>query len=400
MNRYSQIACESSGRHKEAEQLWKRAMLWLAFLAPFFFLSYGFSNWWSSQLTNVGSVVFSWEQNIPFIDWSIVPYWSIDVLYGLSLFICVSKMEIDTVGKRLLSAQIIAVLCFIAFPLSFVFARPETSGLPATMFAMLEGFDRPFNQAPSLHIALLVILWVTYAKHVPRRWNRLFHTWFALIGISVLTTYQHHFIDVPTGALLGWLCVWLWPDDGSFALAGLKPTKDRRRQLLALAYGVAGISTGAAALVLWGAYLWLLWPAISLIFVAVAYAGLGVATFQKSEHGHLSLAARWLLAPYIAGVWINSRLWTLKHPRPVQVMDNIWIGRFPGACDEAPSRFNSIIDLTAEMSAPHVAGNWQSIPNLDLATPQADALFQAANAIEHFKSSGNILVCCALGYSR
>ncbi|MCP5101023.1 MAG: hypothetical protein GY943_36195 [Chloroflexi bacterium] len=81
-------------------------------------------------------------------------------------------------------------------------------------------------------------------------------------------------------------------------------------------------------------------------------------------------------------------------------MDNIWIGRFPGICGEAPSRFDSIIDLTAEMSAPHVAGNWQSIPNLDLATPQADALFQAANAIENFRGSGNILVCCALGYSR
>ena len=32
------------------------------------------------------------------------------------------------------------------------------------MFDALAGFDKPFNQAPSLHIALLVILWELYAR--------------------------------------------------------------------------------------------------------------------------------------------------------------------------------------------------------------------------------------------
>jgi membrane-associated phospholipid phosphatase len=146
------------------------------------------------------------------VPWSIIPYWSIDVFYGLSVFVCRTKDELDIVVRRLLTAQIVAVTCFLLFPLQYAFARPATHGLPHLLFVALTRVDRPFNQAPSLHIALLVILWCLYRKHVPRfaRWP--LHAWSALIGVSVLTTYQHHFFDVPTGALLGLFCVRLWPE--------------------------------------------------------------------------------------------------------------------------------------------------------------------------------------------
>ncbi len=135
--------------------------------------------------------------------WTIIPYWSIDVLYGISLFVCTTRRELDTHAFRLLTAQVIAVTCFILFPLTFTFARPDVDGVSGLLFDSLGKFDKPFNQAPSLHIALLIILWDRFARHVPvwARW--VLHGWFALIGLSVLTTYQHHFIDIPTGMLLG-----------------------------------------------------------------------------------------------------------------------------------------------------------------------------------------------------
>ena len=73
-----------------------------------------------------------------------------------------------THARRLLTAQIVAVVCFILFPLKFTFQQPETHGLAGFLFAALTSFDKPFNQAPSLHIALLVILWRLYARHLPR----------------------------------------------------------------------------------------------------------------------------------------------------------------------------------------------------------------------------------------
>ena len=68
-----------------------------------------------------------------------------------------------------------------------------------SLFELLGQFDKPFNQMPSLHIALMVLLWVVYLRALPRTWHWLVHGAFTLIGISVLTTWQHHFIDVPTG---------------------------------------------------------------------------------------------------------------------------------------------------------------------------------------------------------
>ena len=148
---------------------------------------------------------------MPFWAWTIVPYWSIDLLYGFSLLLPNTRHELKQHALRLLSAQVIAVSCFLIWPLRFTFERPELDGVFGWLFAVLAGFDKPFNQAPSLHIALLVILWVMYQRHTQGFWRWVVHGWFTLIGVSVLTTYQHHFIDLPTGALAGWLCVWLWP---------------------------------------------------------------------------------------------------------------------------------------------------------------------------------------------
>jgi hypothetical protein len=48
------------------------------------------------------------------------------------------------------------VTFFVLTPLRFSFEpKPETHGLAGFLFDALAGFDKPFNQAPSLHIALL-----------------------------------------------------------------------------------------------------------------------------------------------------------------------------------------------------------------------------------------------------
>jgi membrane-associated phospholipid phosphatase len=377
-----------------------RAAAWLACLAPFFFLTYGFANWLAAQRSVVPTLAFAWETQIPFLPWSIVPYWSIDAFYGLSLFVCATTLELDRHALRLLTAQLIAVACFIALPLQFGFVQPATDGLPGLLFAALGDFDKPFNQAPSLHITLLVILWVLYARRVPRRWHWLLHGWFALTGVSVLTTYQHHFVDVPTGALLGWFCVWLWPLQGDSPLAGARLCAAVRRRRIALLYAIGAAGLTALAVAAGGAWLWLLWPAVSGALVAAAYLALGASVFQKTPDGRMSAAARWLLAPQSLIAWVNSRVWTWRRPAPTHLADGVWIGRFPSARDIAAGGFTAVIDLCAELPAPATAAAWHSLPSLDLAPPKPATLRAAAQAIEQHRRGGPVLVTCALGYAR
>jgi membrane-associated phospholipid phosphatase len=214
-----------------AQRPWKRATAWFLLLGIFFYLSYGLSNWLASIRTNVPAIVFNWEHAVPFVTWTIIPYWSTHVFFAVSFFLCRNRTELDSHAKRLLSAQVIAVACFIAYPLRISFARPHIEGTFGFLFEPLSLLDQPFNQAPSLHVATMTILYDLYARLLPR-WALLpFAAWSLIVIVSVMTTYQHHFIDVPTGFLLGLLCVWMWPREGGnrlTQLAGLRiPSADR-----------------------------------------------------------------------------------------------------------------------------------------------------------------------------
>ena len=98
----------SPSRGGQSSRPWKRAALWLLFLGPFFFITYGAANWLTERRTGVHSVYYAWETRIPFIAWMIVPYMSIDFFYAVSLFICRDRAELARHGRRLLAASVIS----------------------------------------------------------------------------------------------------------------------------------------------------------------------------------------------------------------------------------------------------------------------------------------------------
>lgn len=370
---------------------WGWAFIAAAFLAPFFFLTYGFATQYTAGLASVPTITFAWERHIPFWPWTIVPYWSIDLLYGLALWLCTTRAELVALVWRLVTVQSLSVGCFLLFPLRFSFERPATDGFFGYLFDVLMGFDKPFNQAPSLHIGLLVILWIVFARHSRGGLLYLVHAWFFLIGVSVLTTYQHHFLDVPTGALAGAFAAWLWPHPET-APWRLQCKGHPIGYFWLAAAGLCALPSG------WGgAWLWCLWPALSFGLVAFHYLFGGAHGFQKT--GPYPTAASLLLhGPYMAVAWLNSRLWTLRKPADNCILDGLWLGRHPTARHLRRQGYTRYFDVAAELPAPCAQG-WAGMPLLDLIPPTPQQLEAAADALERARTE-KTLVCCALGYGR
>ena len=382
---------------------WRRALAWLALLAPFFYASYGLANHLATLRTSVPSVVFDWEHHIPFWAWTIFPYWSLNAFYGLSLRLARSRHELDRHALRLLTAQVVAVTCFVLWPLHFSFGQPPVDGAAGVLFDALRGFDQPFNQAPSLHITLVVILWDLYRRLVRGRLARLvLHTWALAICGSVLTTYQHHFIDIPTGALLGVLCVWAWPLERRVSMRqAWRFTADPRRRVLALRYAAGAAAMAALAVLTGDAGLWLLWPAVSLTMVALNYAGFGAHGFRMDARGRMAWPARVLLAPYRLAARINALLWTRRLPPLREVLPGLWLGSLPRLPRSGTGRRRTtVVSLCAELQAPDRA-RCHCLPWLDLVPASPVALRRAAAVIDRAVRRGDpVVVGCALGFSR
>lgn len=352
----------------------------LVVVAAIFYASYGATNALASARANVPEIYFAWERAVPFWAWSIVPYWSLNLLYALGFFLCKGARELARYVTQLLAAQLIATLFFIAFPLQMSWEKPAVWGLSGFLFLSLAAFDLPFNQAPSLHIILCVVVGAFYLRKARAVWLKAaFALWFALIGFSVLTTYQHHFIDIPTGLAAGCLVLLIRPLDGaplSFAIA----REAARYKWAALYLGLAFMTLFAAILgaKIWGAWmLWLSWASLSFALVACGYAFLGAGVFAKNEQGRHAAAAKALLLPYLCVARLNAIFWL----RGRRLSDEILPGLYLGSV-KAAGKFDAVLDCAAEFERPGSAQIYASLAMLDMITPGADELKRGADELE------------------
>jgi len=179
--------------------------------------------WLANELTglraDVGAGVFAWERQIPFVPWTIVPYLSIFAFFLLSFFVHPDRIELQRHVNRIMLVLLISLVCYALFPLRFTFERPLVDGIFGPMYGLLASFDLPYNRAPSLHISTLVVLWARFVPWLSPVQSACLKAWFVLIAGSVLTTYQHHVIDIPGGVAVGIVAVVLTSPSISEALS-------------------------------------------------------------------------------------------------------------------------------------------------------------------------------------
>jgi membrane-associated phospholipid phosphatase len=199
----------------------KSAFVWAIGLSTYFFGVYFLCNWIVSKRASVPSLYFGWELRLPFVPAMIVPYLSEDLFFFFAPFLCMTHAELRRHGLRLIMAVNVAAVIFLLWPLRIGFSRTPVAGFDGLLFSLLNALDRPYNLAPSLHLALLVLLWAVYRRHVRGLLRRGVQLWFVLVGISTVLTRQHHLIDVLTGLALGAVCLYLVPD-GQVSPTGLE----------------------------------------------------------------------------------------------------------------------------------------------------------------------------------
>ena len=364
-----------------------------------FYISYLSANWVADLRMPLPEIVFAWEYAIPFWPASIVPYWTLNFAYTLGFFLCRSDAEQRRYMAQLWLVQLVSVACFLIFPLQISWPKPVTEGGFGQMFASLAAFDAPYNQAPSLHISLALIVGRFYWYRLSERWRPLWAVWMVLVGLSVLTTWQHHFIDIPTGLMAG--CAVLWALPWQESCPAPRPrwyvhqhqTSATTRRWAGLYAGLAVLCTVLAA---WGqgAWLWLLWPALAWLLLALMYAGLGAAAWQK-QNGRHSLAVTLWMWPVYVQAWLNMRFWLCGRPYCAAVDENVHIGSVLAA-----KHYGNVLDVCAEWPLT-AATHYAAVPMLDMVAPTPAQLRRAVEELERLSAAQQpVLVCCGLGYGR
>lgn len=374
-------------------------------LGAWFFLTYGFGNWWTSQRAHVGTLFWDWEKAIPFVPAFIVPYMSIDLFFVGAFFLCRTREELRILNRRLFADITLSVALFLLFPLQLGVIRPVPTGCMAPVFTFLHAGDLPYNLAPSLHISLRSLLWITYGRHLRGRWRQVAKAWFILVGLSTLLTWQHHLFDVASGFVMAWMILFVIPDPNTpWERVHRRGIRTTRHSVLAQRYGVGAVSCAACMLIpeMGPAFAW---PGLGLAIVSLAYFTANPRLLQKSS-GTLSPAVEWILLPVqlVRVHW--QRRWMRLTPAWHPVTANVWFGRMPLRRDVASllhRGFVACVDLTAESNFPTALRerlSYLNIPILDLTLPAAADVHRALSFIQEHETQGKVLIHCQLGLGR
>jgi protein-tyrosine phosphatase len=375
------------------------------FLSLLFVLVYGGTNWLTAQrpVSQVSTWYFSWELTVlPFLPLLIVPYMSIDLFFFLAPFLCGDRRELRVLSRRVIFTIVVAATFFLLLPLRL--SWPERPHVDGWFGDFIEQsctapflMEYPHNLFPALHIALCMILADTYGRHTRGLVRFSLFTWFCLIGLSTVLTWQHHLVDVAGGLVLGGFAFYLFREPGP------------RRVVVAnmrigcyYAAGAALVLLLAPALGLWGVFL--LWPTCGLGMAAAAYFGLGPAVFRKTD-GCLPLSTRFVLAPVLIGQYLSLFYYRRQCRAWDEVAQGLLIGHVLTNGEAAVAVQHGVtaaLDLTAEFSeaAPLRAIRYRNLPILDLTAPTQQLLDDAVAFIAEEATKGIVYLHCKIGYSR
>ena len=166
-----------------------------------------------SQSRNAYHLMLPIDTAIPFVAFFAL-FYSLTFVYVLVVpyLLIKDKKKFLVLALSFIFTMLMGYLTFLLFPVKTVL-RVETfdPGVWSSLVKITYFLDAPgFNNFPSLHVALSLLVSLIIYDHNQRQW----WVWiaFVLITLSTMLIKQHYFIDAVAGVLLGIIgfLVYLW----------------------------------------------------------------------------------------------------------------------------------------------------------------------------------------------
>lgn len=380
----------------------KERIVWTIYLGVVFFLLYGSSNNFASLTGPHDSYFMNWETSIPFIEVFIIPYMSSDVMFCVALLLTQTRFQLRVLSLRIFTVVVLSTLIFVLFPLQFSFEKPEIETFNI-LFKMLEA-DLSFNQLPSLHISLSIILWFSMKETVKNDLIKiLLLIWFILIGISTLVVYQHHFIDLPTGIIMGLFIVYLIPSNKENKWNNSFTTP--RSIKMGLIYLIVSVISVIIAFnieeILFKCLFTYLFLSYFLLSSIYSFGWIFLLTNKNNKSNVFQLV---IFFPYFIVSYLTWYYYKNKLSLYSKVNDNFYIGRQPSKEELKELKelgVTKVINLASDQQYHLKLKNTINFSCLDMtiqSTKKLNLILEEIN--ESLKNNEKVFLHCTLGMSR
>ena len=371
----------------------KERFVWLLYLGIVFFLLYGSVNQYALIIQTNTSFFMNWEKSIPFIESFIIPYMSSDILFVIAFLLHQTRISLKVLALRSFTSIVVSVLVFAVFPLKFSFEKPIVDNF---LFEMLE-MDLPYNQMPSLHVSLAVILWFSMKNNIQSKLIKIvLFIWLVLVVLSTLLVYQHHFIDVPTGFLLGILIVYLINEKKeTYFTKSFTSPRNIKIALYYLFFSIVFMVLSFKLNSLICLYLFL-----SIFFLSAIYA-FGLNDLLVTKNAKANIFQKILFLPYFVGSHLSWIYYKKKIPFISNYNENIYFGRQADKIEYKKLKkigITKIINLSPELQFNQTDIYQKRYNFLDLTIQAPENILEVIKEIE--KSEDKIYVHCKLGMAR
>jgi len=172
-------------------------------ITPFVFANgFGYVYLNQNPLSEPNYLPMYWiDHATPFMVWTVWPY----TILLASILILPFMIKGREVFYKTIVAYVVAMSINFSFWIFYptTYPRPPFSdpqGLSEKWYGLLIQADTPLNCLPSGHLTIpAVLLWGVLHRWPQHRW----WVWpvFLIMGLSIVTTKQHYYIDYPAGLL-------------------------------------------------------------------------------------------------------------------------------------------------------------------------------------------------------